>query len=548
MAGKGPSQATPKMGQTSLDNPTPSPEILAAWSTHIGRQIRDASALRRDLTAGPTLHGAFSATARRFPDAKALTIDGTTLTHHEVEKESARVAALLTIWGIHPGTRMTMVADSDISVVTAYLGALRVGAVVTFAHASYTVPELARVLAVSNADVAMATGDSLVRLVEAAPDCRVIGLEASDRSLVTDLLADKEPSSQAPVVTDGDSTAILAMTSGTTGEPKLVPLSHRNLLSSIRGVTWAWRWSSNDRLVHSLPIGHQHGLGAIHAALLTGSHAIILPRFDPIGLINAVHEHEASALFAVPAIYERLLAEAPNGMESLSRLRLMTSGSAPLPTDLADRIEAVTGQLPVERYGLTESGLDVSNPYDGPRIPGTVGLALPGVELAVVDNDGQRDTPGGTGEVVLRGPQVFNGYLDREKAHSAFIGDWFRTGDIGTIDETTGHLRLIGRSKDLIITGGMNVYPREVEAALLAVPGVIDAAVIGIRSRSWGEAVTAFVVTAGVSVDDIASAINIRLAPFKRPKQIIQVGSIPRTEMGKLRGDLLASSPQIRST
>jgi malonyl-CoA/methylmalonyl-CoA synthetase len=533
------------MGQTSLDNPTPSPEILAAWSTHIGRQVRDAAALRRELTSGPTLHGAFSATARRFPGAKALTIDGVTLTHYEVEEESARVAALLTNWGIHPGTRVTMVADSNLSVVTAYLGALRVGAVVTFAHASYTVPELARVLAVSHAVVAMATGDSLVGLVEAAPDCRVIGLEASDRSLVTDVLAAKEPSSQAAVGTDGDSTAILALTSGTTGEPKLVPLSHRNLLSSIRGVIWAWRWSSKDRLVHSLPIGHQHGLGAIHAALLTGSHAIILPRFDPSGLINAVDEHEASALFAVPAIYERLLAEAPKKMEYLSRLRLMTSGSAPLPTDLAERVEAVTGQLPVERYGLTESGLDVSNPYDGPRIPGTVGLALPGVELAVVDSDGQRDTPGGTGEVVLRGPQVFHGYLDREEARGAFIGDWFRTGDIGTIDETTGHLRLIGRSKDLIITGGMNVYPREVEAVLLAVPGVIDAAVIGVPSQSWGEAVTAFVVSAGVSPDEIATAIATDLARFKRPKQIIQVASIPRTEMGKLRGDLLLSSPQI---
>ncbi len=545
MAGTGPSQPSPMMGQTSLDNPTPSLETLAAWSTHLGRQVGDAAELRRKLTAGPTLHAAFSATARRFPDARALTIDGITLTHHEVEEESARVAAVLTNWGIHTGTRVTMVADSDISVVNAYLGALRVGAVITFAHASYTAPELGRVLAVSGADVAVATGDSLVRLVEAVPDCRVIGLEASDRNVVTDLLADKEPSSDPPVISNGDSTAILAMTSGTTGEPKLVPLSHRNLLASIRGVTWAWRWSSKDRVVHSLPVGHQHGLGAIHAALLTGSHAIILPRFDPIGLIKALHEHKASALFAVPAIYERLLAEAPNGMESLSRLRLMTSGSAPLPSDLAERIEAVTGQLPVERYGLTESGLDVSNPYDGPRIPGTVGLALPGVELAVVDTDGQRDAPGATGEVVLRGPQVFNGYLDRDQAQSAFIDDWFRTGDIGTIDEKTGHLRLIGRSKDLIITGGMNVYPREVETALLAVPGVIDAAVIGVPSQNWGEAVTAFVVSAGVPPDEIATAISSRLASFKRPKQIIEVASIPRTEMGKLRGDILLASPHI---
>jgi malonyl-CoA/methylmalonyl-CoA synthetase len=178
----------------------------------------------------------------------------------------------------------------------------------------------------------------------------------------------------------------------------------------------------------------------------------------------------------------------------------------------------------------------------------TVGLALPGVELAIVREDGVRLAPGETGEVLLRGPQVFNGYPGREDRSESFIEGWFRTGDLGMIDEGTGHLRLNGRSKELIITGGMNVFPREVERALLAVPGVIDAAVIGVPSRSWGEAVTAFVVTAGVSADEVASAISSRLASFKRPKQVIQVGSIPRTEMGKLKADLLATSPQIRPT
>jgi malonyl-CoA/methylmalonyl-CoA synthetase len=522
--------------------------MLSAWSTHVGRPIRDAASLRQGLTAGPTLHAAFSATARRFPSAKALTIGGITLTHRELDEGSARIAAILGAWGITAGTRITMVADSDMSVVTAYLGALRVGAIVTFTHPSYTAPELAHVLSESGADVALATGNSLVRLLEAGSVCRVLGLAESDRASGTDLLFDKGPSGRPPEAADGDSIAILALTSGTTGEPKRVPLSHRNLLSSIRGVLWAWRWRANDRLVHSLPIGHQHGLGAIHAALLTGSHASILPAFDPFGLLDALDEHQASVLFAVPAIYERLLAEAPEKIGSLRRLRLMTSGSAPLPSELATRIEAATGQLPVERYGLTETGLNVSNPHDGPRIPGTVGLALPGVELAVVGEDGVRLAPGETGEVLLRGPQVFNGYPGRDDRNESFIEGWFRTGDLGMIDDGTGHLRLMGRSKELIITGGMNVFPREVERALLAVPGVIDAAVIGVPSRSWGEAVTAFVVTAGVSADDVASAISNRLAPFKRPKQVIQVGSIPRTEMGKLKADTLATSPQIKPT
>ena len=520
--------------------------MLAAWSTHVGRPILDPVLLRNELTAGPTLNAAFSATARRFPDAKALTIDGTTLTHHEVDEESARVAALLATRGIGSGAGVTVLAQTDMSVVTAYLGALRLGAVVTFAHPSYTARELAGLLAASRSDVVLGTGDSLVRVVEASPDAGVIGLKESDRHAVSDLLFDKDPAQPPPDVSDGSSTAILALTSGTTGEPKPVPLSHRNLLSSIRGVIWAWRWKSDDRLIHSLPIGHQHGLGAIHIALLTGSHALILPRFDQGRFFGAVRTHNPTVLFAVPAIYERLLAAVPDEMEALRRLRLMTSGSAPLPADLAFRIETAAGQLPLERYGLTESGLDVSNPYEGPRIPGTVGLALPGVELAIVDGGGEEVGAGETGEVLFRGPQVFNGYADRDDPRTAFIGDWFRTGDLGTLDEATGHLRLMGRSKELIITGGVNVYPREIEAALLEVPGVTDAAVIGVPSLKWGEAVTAFVVAAGVSADEIASAISIRLAPFKRPKQIVRVGSIPRTELGKLRVDLLASSPEIR--
>lgn len=249
-------------------------------------------------------------------------------------------------------------------------------------------------------------------------------------------------------------------------------------------------------------------------------------------------------MFAVPAIYERLLAESPEQMAALGSLRVMTSGSAALTVELAERIEEATGQLPVERYGLTETGLDVSNPIDGPRIPGTVGLALPGVELAVIDEGLQVLDPGHTGEVVFRGPQVFDGYAGDVDAES-FIGDWFRTGDIGVVDEDSGHLRLVGRSKEVIITGGINVYPREIESALLRVPGVVDAAVIGVPSTKWGEAVTAFVVTTGVTPGQISDALRMTLAPFKRPKQVIRVESIPRTEVGKLQRDVLASSPSI---
>jgi malonyl-CoA/methylmalonyl-CoA synthetase len=517
--------------------------MLAAWSKHVGRPVGDPEALRRELIKGPTLSAAFSVAARRHRSRSALTLGDTTLTHGDVEEESARVAGLMTAWGVGPGTRLTLLAEPEMSVVLAYLGALRVGAVVTLAHPSYTPVEIARVLLASGAELAIGTGESLARLVDGDPDLPVIGLEPADREAAADILADRAPINGLQHRVDGGSIAILAFTSGTTGEPKPVPLSHRNLLASIRAVMWAWRWRPDDRLVHCLPIAHQHGLGAVHIALLSGSHAVILPRFDPSRLVAALREEAATALFSVPAIYDRLLSDIPDQAASLSRLRLMTSGSAPLPTELAHRVDRAAGQLPVERYGLTETGLDVSNPYEGPRIAGTVGIALPGVELVVVDGSGEVLRPGEIGEVLLRGPQVFDGYAGR--GGEAFIGDWFRTGDIGLVEEGSRHLRLVGRSKEVIITGGVNVYPREVEAALLAVRGVVDAAVIGVPSGRWGEAVTAFVVASGVSTEQVRSEVASVLAPFKRPKQIIALESIPRTEVGKVRRDLLATSPEI---
>ncbi|MEX0864895.1 MAG: class I adenylate-forming enzyme family protein [Acidimicrobiia bacterium] len=528
------------MSESSLLDPNPSPETLADWSTHLGYPVTDADALRQELSSGPSLPQAFAAVARRYPDANALTIDGMTLTHRQVDVQSRRTASALRDFGVGAGSPVAIVADTDLSVVIAYLGALRTGAVVTFVDGSYTAIELARVLRAANAGVALATGASLQRLAEAGLGLATIGLKESDRAIIGEVLTDRQSPGLEPVIDPG-STAILAFTSGSTGEPKPVPLSHRNLLSSIRGALGAWRWTADERLVHSLPIGHQHGLGGIHAALLTGSHTVVLARFDPDLLIDTLGTEGASALFAVPSIYERLTSAVPERMGSLTGLRLMISGSAPLSPELALQVEELTGQLPLERYGSTEAGLDVSNPYEGPRIPGTVGLALPGVELALVGSSGDPVDTEETGEVLVRGPQVFGGYQGSHD-DQAFLHGWFRTGDIGIIDEETRHLRLVGRAKELILTGGMNVHPREVEAALLAVPGVTDAAVIGVPSIRWGEAVTAFVVTDGLATSQIIEALGRSLAPFKRPKQIIKVDTIPRTEMGKLRREVLAAS------
>ncbi len=295
---------------------------------------------------------------------------------------------------------------------------------------------------------------------------------------------------------------------------------------------WAWRWSGNDHLVHALPISHQHGLSGIHATLIAGSQATILRHFQPDALLETISNNLASVFFAVPAIHRRLLADLGEQAARLSPLRLVTSGSAPLSIDTARRFQEVTGQRIVERYGTTESGLDVSNPYEGDRIPGQVGLPLPGVEISIVDDSGEVAPPGEPGELVVRGPQVFAGYL--AEARDAFLADWFRTGDDAVIDPGSGYLSLVGRRKELIITGGMNVYPREVEEAIRQSPDVVDVAVVGVRSERWGEEVVAFVAPETVDGGAVSAFIEASLAPYKRPKRILAVRELPQSQMGKI--------------
>ena len=328
--------------------------------------------------------------------------------------------------------------------------------------------------------------------------------------------------------------AMLAYTSGTTGAPKGVPLTHSSALASTRGVVKAWRWSADDVLVHALPLSHQHGLSGVHLSLLCGSRGVFFGRFDPAKLTDAIASHRASVLFAVPAMYERLHAWDGIRDADLSSLRLAVSGSSPLPAALAERVESWLGQLPLERYGSTEAGLNVSNLYDGPRLPGRVGWALPGIEARLDGDDG---------EILIRGPQVFAGYWNRPDAtEDALTEDgWFRTGDLGRIDDEDGSLEITGRSKELIISGGLNIYPREVEAALEDHPAVKQVAVAGVPSERWGEEVVAFVVPAGdLDGEALIAHARERLSSYKCPKRVVALDELPVNRMGKVRRDALA--------
>jgi len=516
-------------------------DVHLAWRGHLGRDLAPDE-LRRELTSG-SLAEAFHTTAAATPGRPALELDGNVMTHGELDQLAAQLAGWIARSGIDAGDRVLLCAGSSLPLVGAYLGALRAGATVVLANPGLTEPELEQIVRSSGPALVMAAGETLavLRRIGARQDggCTVTNLSALVDDYGRPLGELLGAPATGPVATAGEQIALLAYTSGTTGQPKAAPLSHANLLSSIRAAMLAWRWSPDDVLAHSLPLFHQHGLGGLHATLLAGSRAVIGSRFEPAELAATISRSGATVLFGVPLMYERFLASDRLDQADLSSLRLVVSGSAPLSPDLAERIAARLHQYPLERYGTTESGLDVSNPLLGGRRPGTVGLPLPGVELAITDGSGADVATGEIGEIVLRGPQVFAGYRGDPQATAAafFPGGWFRTGDLGRLDPRDGYLEITGRQKDVILSGGMNVYPREVELALEAAADVAQAAVVGVPSRLWGEEVVAVIVPrAGTAVDaaGLLSFARTRLAAYKCPKRVLTVPQLPVTGIGKL--------------
>ena len=498
-----------------------------AWRVHAGGDVPPG------LGEG-TLARSFHETSAERGDVTALTIEGESATHAALDERAARVAGWLRTRGVEPGDRVLLCAPNSIALVVAYLATLRTGAVAVPVGAGSTPPEIEQIASLARPSVAFAGGRALdaVRTI-AAGSWTVVDLSPGG-------IGDVEAAGEAidPVDVPASATALLAFTSGTTGLPKGVPLSNTNLLSSIRAAMLAWRWDADDTLVHALPMSHQHGLGGVHATLLAGSRAVIHSRFDPGPLAGAVEAERATIMFAVPAIYRRLVDDPAVRTPSFASLRLAISGSAPLSPALFGRAAEFLGTEPLERYGTTETGLDTSNPYEGSRKPGTVGLPLPGVESAISGPDGEPLEAGENGEIVFRGPQVFGGYADPKDSVSAFYpGGWFRTGDIGRVDPSDGFLTITGRAKEVIITGGLNVYPREVELALETHPGVEAAAVVGVPSERWGEEVVAFVVAssiAGPSDDELSAFARERLAAYKCPKRVLSVDELPVNAMGKL--------------
>jgi acyl-CoA synthetase (AMP-forming)/AMP-acid ligase II len=531
---------------------------LAGWRTHL-----PGVADLRQFASGlgeETIPALAAAAADRAPDRIAVTVDGEPVTHAELDAAAGRVAGWLA-GRVHVGDRVLLAAGSSLGFVRCYLGALRAGAVVVLANPAYTAAELGHLAADSGAVLAFADREP-ARLLAGLGRLGVFGrLGVLGSGSAPPLILDVGEQPDGAIRARGASAAtgsgpaagsmprpqdvaLLAYTSGTTGTPKGVPLTHRQLAASITSAMAAWRWSGNDVLVHALPLYHQHGLGGLHAAMIAGGTVHIRSKFTAADLVQTIDATGASALFAVPTIYQALMnAEVPAGQ--LRALRLAVCGSAPLSPALAERLPRLLGRLPLVRYGTTESGLNVSNPLDDPR-GDTIGVPLPGVLTRIRATNPQADPGtngaaelGADGEIQLRGPQLFAGYWqDPAATEAAFTTDgWFRTGDIGAVDPATGHLMIRGRTKEMIITGGLNVYPREVEIALEAHSSVSEAAVAGLPDDRWGEQVTAWVVLQdGHRLDEaglIAHAHTV-LAGYKCPKRVFQLAALPRNHLGKI--------------
>ncbi|MGB3554849.1 MAG: AMP-binding protein, partial [Jannaschia sp.] len=349
------------------------------------------------------------------------------------------------------------------------------------------------------------------------------------------------PDAFDPVDRSGDDLAAFLYTSGTTGRSKGAMLSQENLLSNARTLTEAWRFTSDDVLLHALPIFHTHGLFvATNVTLVAGGAMIFLPKFDVDAMIAALPR--ATALMGVPTFYTRLLSDPRFDRALAGHVRLFVSGSAPLLAETHRTFEARTGHRILERYGMTETNMNTSNPYDGERRAGTVGRPLPGVELRIVE-DGREVAPGETGTIEVRGPNVFQGYwnMPEKTAEELSADGWFTTGDLGTRD-ADGYVTIVGRGKDLIISGGFNIYPKEIEILLDSQPGVLESAVIGVPHPDFGEGSVALLVPRPGEVPDldaIRDTVRQGLARFKHPALIEVVGELPRNTMGKVQKNVL---------
>ena len=444
-----------------------------------------------------------------------------------------KAAGALAVAGVVAGDRVLVQVDKTPAAVVLYLACLKAGAVYTPINTAYTAPEVAYFL--DDADPRLFVAGSVDR-VPAGCTARVETLTASGSGSWSGRVEDAQPLAGTATRADDD-IAALVYTSGTTGRSKGAMLTHANLRTNAETLCAYWGWRDDDVLLHALPIFHVHGLFvALHCAFVKGTPVLFLPTFDADTVIRELPR--CTVLMGVPTFYTRLLARPDFDAEACRNVRLFVSGSAPLNEQTFATFESRTGMRILERYGMSETLMNTSNPLDGERVAGTVGFSLPGIETRIADEAGMPVAAGQVGGIEVRGPNVFKGYWQMpKKTADEFRADgYFITGDLGTMDDT-GRVAIVGRSKDLVISGGYNVYPKEVEALLDDIPGVVESAVIGVPHADFGEGVVGVLVVVGeaVTLAQVDRHLAGRLARYKQPKQVVCVDELPRNAMGKVQ-------------
>ncbi len=490
----------------------------------------------------------FSQLSSQWTDKDKVAIEtgaGKQYRYRSVFAATSRFANALKARGVKPGDRVAAQVEKSPEVLFLFMACLRAGAAYLPLNTAYTEPELEYFLRDAEPSVFVCRPGMKD---EAAGLCRKTKVPAlltlgTDEDGTLPALAAGQPEIFDDVPRSAEDLAAVLYTSGTTGRSKGAMLSHGNLTSNARSLVEAWRFTSDDVLLHALPIFHTHGLFvATNVVMMAGASMLFLPKFDPNEIFRLLPR--ATAMMGVPTFYVRLLDDARLTGEAAAHMRLFISGSAPLLPDTHSGFHERTGHSILERYGMTETGMNTTNPHEGDRVPGTVGLPLPGVEIRIASPEtGEILGEEEIGMIEVRGPNVCKGYWRMpEKTKAEFRDDgFFITGDLGKID-ARGYVHIVGRGKDLIITGGFNVYPKEVESEIDALPGVAESAVIGVPHPDFGEGVMAVVVLAKggeLQEKDVIEALKHRLANYKLPKRVFFVDDLPRNTMGKVQKNLL---------
>ncbi|MEH6466322.1 MAG: malonyl-CoA synthase [Porticoccus sp.] len=479
----------------------------------------------------------------RFPSAtKAIFLEHErgNLLYSQIERETGQLTGLLKQLGVKKGDRIIVQVEKSAEAVLLYLACLRAGAIFIPLNTAYTAQEVKYFMSDANPHLIVCRPQDQETITDCARELNVphvMTLDDHGSGSLVDAMPTASYSTDVELC-ESDDIACILYTSGTTGRPKGAMLSHDNLSSNASILHSYWHWEEGDVLLHALPIFHVHGLFvALHCALLNGSKVIFLSKFSlPAIKKNLPH---STVMMGVPTFYVRLLEDPEFNKDMCKNMRLFIAGSAPLLSETFKEFENVSGHKILERYGMTEAGMITSNPYNGDRVPSTVGYALPGVSARVANDTGNEVARGEVGILEIKGPNVFQGYWCMpEKTAEEFREDgFFITGDMATMD-SEGRISIVGRAKDLVISGGFNVYPKEVENAIDEMEGIKESAIIGVPHPDFGEGVTAVIVpeeAAGITEEQVIAFLKDKIARFKQPQKIFFVEELPRNTMGKVQ-------------